>query len=72
MKHPKKLVKDMIGHDFSIDDTHKATEGGECNSCGHEIPHTQFVKAYNKCPYCGYRLGSKQTRFDTNTRRWKE
>jgi len=55
MKHPKKLVKDMIGHDLSIDDTHKATEGGECNSCGTcgKRMKPEYFKEYtNVCNKC--------------------
>ena len=37
MKCPKKLVRDMMGKSYSIDDNHKAIEGGECKNCGIEL-----------------------------------
>jgi len=76
MKTPKNLVKDMIGHNLSLDDNHKAIEGKHCSSCGHDLPDTgygaQWMKTNHRCPYCGYRFGTAQKTYDPNKGKWVE
>jgi len=50
MKDFKKIVKDIIGKDLSIDDNHKAIEGNNesCTQCGKQLKENSHT--YNTWP----------------------